>query len=130
MKNWGKKGGIIGPDLTAVPSRFDRRALLESILEPSKVIDEKFRNIAFVLKNGNSIVGAVEREDEQKVIVRESPLGENSIELPKQRIVRREPSPISPMPAGLVNGLRREQILDLLAFLESGANTNSSVFKP
>jgi mono/diheme cytochrome c family protein len=34
----GSEGGFIGPDLTAVASRFDRRTILESMIEPSKVI--------------------------------------------------------------------------------------------
>jgi len=117
---FGNEGGLAGPDLSAVGSRFDRRALLESVLEPSKVIDEKFRNTRFTLKNGTSIAGMVEREDPEKLSVRETPFAEKVIELVKANIVRREPSLVSPMPEGLVNILDREGILDLLALLESG----------
>ena len=124
----GSEGGVIGPDLSAVGSRYDRRSLLESILEPSKVIDEKFRNTVLVLKDGSSLIGAIEREDDQKLSIREGPFVAQATDVPKQEIARREPSAISPMPAGLANVLGREEILDLLAFLGSSGNTNDPVF--
>ena len=127
---FGNEGGLVGPDLSGVGSRFDRRALLESILEPSKVIDEKFRNTAFTLKDGTTVTGTIEREDDQKLLVREGPFSEQPVELAKRDIARREPSVISPMPTGLVNVLRKEEILDLLAFLGSGGNSADPAFKP
>jgi hypothetical protein len=39
------QGPTIGPDLSAVISRFGRKDLLESVLLPSKVIDDKYRNV-------------------------------------------------------------------------------------
>jgi putative heme-binding domain-containing protein len=127
---FGNEGGVVGPDLTSVASRFDRRAMLESIIEPSKVIDEKFRSMSFTLKDGRNILGAVEREDESKVLVREGPFAKEPTELLKKEIAGREPSLISPMPAGLVDVLQRDQILDLLAYLESGAQQNPAIAKP
>lgn len=118
---FGNRGGFIGPDLTAVGSRFDRRALLESILEPSKVIDDKFRNTQFFLKDDNVVTGLIEREDADVLLVRESPIAEKPVSVLKKDILKREPSAVSPMPAGLANSLQREQILDLLAYLQSGA---------
>jgi hypothetical protein len=50
--------------------------------------------------------------------------------LNKADIVRRDASPISPMPPGLLNVLTEDQILDLLAFLESGGNPQHADFKP
>jgi putative heme-binding domain-containing protein len=113
----GNEGGLVGPDLSQVGSRFDKRALLESILEPSKVIDEKFRNIVFTLKDGSTLTGTIEQESETKLLVRESAFAEKAIELPKQNITRREQSTVSPMPAGLINILTREEVMDLIAFL-------------
>ena len=39
---FGNDGGAVGPDLTAVSSRFNRHDILESIIEPSKVVSEQF----------------------------------------------------------------------------------------
>src|SRR5581483_11570327 len=53
----GNAGGSIGPDLTAVSSRFQRRDILESILEPSKVVSEQYMNTAIRTKDGETVVG-------------------------------------------------------------------------
>ena len=121
--------GVTGPDLTAVASRFGRRDILDSILSPSKVIDEKYRLTSFQLKDGSQVSGAVEREDAQKVYLRTEPLAEQPSELPKGNIVRREWSAVSPMPEGLLNTLTRDEILDLLAFLEAGGDASHPAFK-
>jgi putative heme-binding domain-containing protein len=125
----GGEGGFAGPDLAGAGSRFDRRALLESILEPSRVIDDKFIQILFTLADGSTVIGTVEREDEEKVVVRENMLSDEVIELRKSKITGREASTISPMPPGLLDSLDREQILDLLAFLESGGDPEHPSFK-
>ncbi len=44
--------------------------------------------------------------------------------------MKREASPISPMPPGLLNVLNETQVLDLLAFLESGGDPKQPDFKP
>ncbi len=126
----GKSGGDFGPDLTAVAARFSRRDILDSILEPSKVIEEKYRNTLFTLKDGSALSGTIEREDGSSVVVRTSPLAGQTTSLRKTEIIRREVSPISPMPPGLLNVLSENQILDLLAFLESGGDPNHADFQP
>ncbi len=103
----GKAGGVLGPDLTAVASRFNRKDLLISILEPSKVIDEKYRNTTFTLKDGTSVTGTIEREDAAGVVVRPSLALPATTTLRPADIVRREVSAVSPMPPGLLNVLER-----------------------
>jgi hypothetical protein len=49
--------------------------------------------------------------------------------VPKSLIVKREASNISPMPPGLLNTLSEVQILDLLAFLESGGDAQHADFR-
>jgi hypothetical protein len=46
-----------------------------------------------------------------------------------QEIEEQRPSPVSMMPAGLLNTLNRDEILDLLAYLRSGGNANDEAFK-
>ncbi len=123
-------GGVLGPDLTGVGGRFNRRDLLDSIINPSKVVDEKFRNTTFTLKNGESITGSVEQEDAKQVLVRANPFSTSATTVSKSDLVRRDISLISPMPTGLLDVLKLDQILDLIAFLESGGNPNHAAFKP
>ena len=126
----GQTGGLVGPDLTAVSSRFNRRDLLDSILNPSRVIDEKFRNTIFTMKGGANVIGTIEREDEKTVTIRSSPLLPQTTVLQKAEVQGRELSPVSPMPPSLLNVLKQEQILDLLAYLESGGDPKHRDFRP
>jgi putative heme-binding domain-containing protein len=126
----GNTGGDFGPDLTAVGSRFNRHDILDSILDPSRIIDEKYRNTVFTLKDGSAVIGTVDHEEGAKIVVRTSPLSPQMTTLNKASVASREASPISPMPPGLLNVLTENQILDLLAFLESGGNPEHADFKP
>ena len=48
----------------------------------------------------------------------------------KSLIKERSVSETSPMPAGLLNALKAEQILDLLAFIEAGGDAKKPNFQP
>ncbi|PYI83903.1 MAG: hypothetical protein DME26_14260 [Verrucomicrobia bacterium] len=124
----GGEGGVVGPDLTAVSSRFDRRALLESILEPSKVIAETYRTVSIALKSGLIVDGRIVEEDTNTLSIAINPVDPGQCRrVSKADIQTQSVSDISPMPAGLVNTLTKEEILDLLAFLEAGATSEPSV---
>jgi hypothetical protein len=122
-------GGLIGPDLTAVASRFSRRDILDATMNPSRAMDDKFRSAVIRLKNGESLSGTVEAEDAGGIVLRPSPLSEETITVAAPDILTRELSVISPMPTGLLNVLEREEILDLLAFLESGGDAAHAAFR-
>ncbi len=53
----GSTGAQIGPDLSNVGKRFDTRAILESIITPSKVIDPKYLYTVYVLTSGKVVTG-------------------------------------------------------------------------
>jgi len=125
----GNEGGSVGPDLTAISSRFGRRDILESILDPSKVVSEQFANTEFTLNNGNLIIGRLVRETDDKVVIRPSMLAPQMQTIRKSDIKSRQLSKISPMPPGLISTLNKQEVLDLLAYLESAANRDSAVFK-
>jgi putative heme-binding domain-containing protein len=117
----GNEGSFIGPDLTAVASRFDRRALLESIIEPSKVIAEVYRTASLTTKAGAIIDGRIVSEDADAVVIGINPVDpDQKRRVAKADIASRRVSDVSPMPEGLLNTLTREEIFDLLAWLESG----------
>jgi putative heme-binding domain-containing protein len=119
---FGRTGGVVGPDLSAVGSRFDRRALLESILEPSRVVSEVYRTTTVITRGGDILEGRLLAEDEQAVT-----LGLNALDpasaprsVPKASIESRRLSELSPMPSGLVNTLAKEEVVELLRWLEAG----------
>jgi putative heme-binding domain-containing protein len=118
----GADGGTVGPDLTDVSSRFSTRDILESILEPSRVISETYRHVVVATKDGRTITGRVMPVDYRLPVLRlaSNPLSEESVEVPKDEIVSYGESEVSPMPPGLLDTLTREEISDLLAYIESG----------
>jgi putative heme-binding domain-containing protein len=125
---FGNEGGAGGPDLTAISSRFTRRDILESTIEPSKVISEQYQNIAIVRKNGDPVIGRLLEETDAKVVIQPDLLKPDKVEVKKSDIARRVPSKLSPMPEGLVNVLTQEELLDLLAYMESGGRRDHPVF--
>ena len=124
----GNEGGGVGPDLTAVSSRFTRRDVLEAIVEPSKVVSEQFINTTFVLKNGEDITGRIIDESGEKVVIYVNPFTADRTELKKSDIKSRRAAKLSPMPEGLVNVLSKDDLLDLLAYLEAAGRKNHPAF--
>lgn len=126
---FGDFGGSVGPDLTAVASRFDRKALLESIVEPSKVLSEQYQNETVQTLDGRVLTGRVVDEDEKSITIQQDPLDSKRDKVLKDDIETRKPSPISPMPAGLIDVLTRDEILDLIAYLEAAGRRQHQAFQ-
>jgi putative heme-binding domain-containing protein len=125
-----EEGGAVGPDLTAVGSRFGRREVLESILEPSKVISEQYMNEVFELKSGKLVVGRVVDETAETIAVQPNPLSPERVSIKKMEIDTRTPSKVSPMPEHLADVLTAEEILDLIAYMESAGRSSYRSFRP
>jgi len=119
---FGREGGLAGPDLTAVASRFDRYALLESMIEPSKVIADVYRTVTITMKSGAIVEGRVVAEDDKTLLVASNPVdpSDSRRRLAKADVASRKISALSAMPSGLLNTLEMDEILDLLAWLETG----------
>lgn len=125
---FGNEGGSGGPDLTAVATRFGRHDILESIILPSKVISEQYMNTEVKTKSGDVEVGRLVEENNDKIVLQPNLLKLDRVTVQKSEIVLRRLSKISPMPEGLVNTFNKEEILDLLAYVESAGNKNHPDF--
>ncbi len=122
------KGGAIGPDLTAVGSRFSARDILESIVEPSKVISEQYQSFLFTMRDGTVVGGQIAEENHYLLTLIVDPLNGTRQNIPKGHIVKREVSPTSLMPPALLSTLTQEEVLDLIAYLQSGGNEKAPPF--
>ena len=122
----GGSGTPIGPDLSAVGSRFDLRAIAESILEPSKVVDEKYQTTIWELASGRVVRGRVAHIGEHTIKLELNPLTGEAITIDLDDVEASHPDPVSPMPQGLLDTLTLEEILDLLASLRAGGNPQPS----
>ena len=120
--------GVFGPDLSQVSARFNRHDLLMHILQPSLVVDEKYRSTSLTLTDGRQMSGGLEREDDERVELKPNPLSPEVVEVAKAQIKERKVSEISPMPPGLLNALKAEQIFDLLAYFEAGGDPQNKVW--
>jgi putative heme-binding domain-containing protein len=98
--------------------------LLESILEPSKVIAEPYRMVSITLKSGAILDGRIVAEDAGTLSVVINPIDpDQRRRVNKSEVVSQRASDISPMPVGLLNSLKKDEIFDLLVFLEGGGPT-------
>ena len=110
-------GGAVGPDLTGVAARFAPADLLKSLTEPSAVVSEQYQFTILHLKSGEDVVGRIVSDAAGKVTVMTDPLKGTTVELRAAEVESRRPSPLSPMPEGLLNSFQADEILDLLAYL-------------
>ena len=120
----GSDGNNFGPDLSDVFKRFhqDRGEVLRQVLEPSLVISNRYRNVRFALKNGDDVTGIILKEDAATVTVQTGPSDSLIQTLARADVESQQPKDFSPMPLGLLNALAKEEILDLLAWIETGGN--------
>jgi putative heme-binding domain-containing protein len=113
------EGGAVGPDLTGVGRRLNRRDLFDAVFTPSRHVSDQYQNTLFQLENGDVVVGRRMDEDRERIVVAPDPLTDERVEIPKRKIVRMKPSQLSPMPDGLLDTLKKFEVLDLFAYLES-----------
>jgi putative heme-binding domain-containing protein len=124
------EGGNIGPDLTAAASRYNRRDLLESIIDPNKGISEQYAVFHVTQFDGKKeLAGMIVEETNDSLTVLVDPLNGTRDTIGKFKPPTREMLPVSPMPPGLLNTLNRDEILDLLAYIESAGNADAALFK-
>ncbi len=122
---FGADGVNYGPELTDVLKRYsnDRVELLRQIIEPSLAITNRYRNYEFELNDGESVFGMVVKEDGETLTVQTGPSDTLIQTLKKSDFRTQRPQNTSLMPVALLNTLSKEEILDLLAFIESGHNS-------
>ena len=123
------EGGAVGPDLTGLSGRYGRADIVTSILDPSAVISEQYQALSFTLKNGDEVIGRLVEDLPEKYVVVTDSLHGTRVEFKKSDVKERVASKTSPMPEGLADVLTEEEILDLLAYLESNGQAGAPAFK-
>ena len=111
----GLVGQSTGPDLTGLGKRFSQRETLESIVDPNRVISDRYRSLLVATSDGQQIMGMKIDESASEVSLlladgKVAKLQKNEIE--ESKIVEK-----STMPADLLKGLSLDQIADLIAYL-------------
>ncbi|MFY0256251.1 c-type cytochrome [Chitinophaga sp. 30R24] len=123
------EGGVAGPDLTQLGTRFSTKDILEAIIDPSKTISDQYAATVFSLKNGGSILGRLVSQDNEKYIISQNPFApQEHRELLKKEVAGIKTSTVSVMLPGLINRLNPDELKDLVAYLKSGGNRQDTVF--
>ena len=124
------KGGVSGPDLSQLGTRFSPEDILSSIIDPSKVISDQYASAIITLEDGTSIVGRIVDENDQFIQVSQNPFAPDVIKkIRKDQVIGQKLSKTSAMPPGMINRLNEEEINDLLAFLISGGQQDHEIYK-
>lgn len=126
------EGNEVGPDLSELPKKVSdgkltRADVLREVLEPSAVIDEKYRPVVIATEDGGVVTGIVVGKTDKALTVLSGPQAKPK-EVLKEDIAEQVESKISLMPEGLLVTLSKEEILDLLAYILAGGDANHPAF--
>ncbi len=109
------EGQMLGPDLSEVGKRFEWNKILEDVVYPSRVVDARYRQMNFKLKDGQRLVGFVVEDTAESRTIADA----NGIKtlVKNADIEKITVGDTSIMPNNLLDTLKPEQIRDLLRFL-------------
>ena len=127
---FSNEGGMTGPDLSGSGGRYNAHDLLDQIINPSKEINEQFVPIEVVMTDGNKMSGIVVNLNGDGVTINTDMFDPNQrVTVDRKKVKSIEPSKISPMPSGLLNMMKQDEIMDLLAYILSGGDSKNAMFK-
>jgi len=110
------EGVALGPDLTG-SNRADLDYLLENVVTPSAVVGKDYLLTVFTLENGSTLSGMVAKETPEFVTV--AMPGGSTTDIPVDDIESREQMTRSTMPPGLFDTIPKQQVADLVKYLQS-----------
>jgi putative heme-binding domain-containing protein len=111
------EGGHIGPDLSTIGAIRSGRDVLESIVFPSASFARGYEPYVVATRGGTVHTGTLARETAEAIFLHAADRSE--IRVARADIDSIEPGRVSIMPQGLDAQLSRQELGDLLAFLQS-----------
>jgi putative heme-binding domain-containing protein len=127
---YGEDGGATGPDLTQAAGRFALKDLVEAIVEPSKVVSDQYRASVVQTADGRTVTGRLVAESPEKITIVVDPEDATKVvEIPRSQIEEITTSPVSLMPAGLLDQLSEREVLDLIAYTLSRNSPRDARFR-
>ena len=127
---FNNEGGSYGPDLSAAVGRFSPRDLVESIVLPSKEVSDQYAPVVVSLNNGDQVIGRIVNLSGDEVMVSPNMFNpDDLVSIDRKNITSIQPSKVSLMPEGLLNLLKQDEILDLVAYLLSRGDASNAMFR-
>jgi putative heme-binding domain-containing protein len=107
----------VGPNLSGVGGKLSRPALYEAILAPSAAISHNYETHTAVLDDGRSVTGLLVSQSREEVVIR----GADGIDVtaPAGEIEELVKQPVSLMPADLATTLSADELVDIVAWMET-----------
>lgn len=110
----------LGPDLKDITKKYKNELLLKQLVEPSSEINENYQTHKFLLLDGRVVTGVITNTTKKHVEVMTNLLTPTVLrKIKKDQIDEQMKSKVSAMPKGMLNVLTKEEISDLLTFLQS-----------
>jgi putative heme-binding domain-containing protein len=106
-----------GPDLSHIGTKWNRAAMIEQLLTPSKVIDPEWQITTVELKSGVSKLGFITARNDNELTLKMA--GGLTEKLAVAQIAKTTTAPASMMPEGLLQTLTAQEAADLLEYLDS-----------
>lgn len=123
------EGAGVGPDLTQAHTKFNQYGMFFATYSPNDEISDQYANTLVHLKDGKKISGRIKSETDNKITLMPNPFNESyTVEVAIEDVIKKEPSPLSPMPSGLLNRLNPKEIKDLFAYIQAGGDENHEIF--
>ncbi len=124
------EGGAHGPDLSQAAGRFSARDLMESIVDPSKSISDQYGAVNIEMDDGRRVSGRIINLAGDNMMIMPNMMEPNTLVTLNRRLIESvEPSKLSLMPTGLLDTLKDDDVLDLMAYMLSRGDRENKMFK-
>ncbi|MDA0347871.1 MAG: c-type cytochrome [Verrucomicrobia bacterium] len=108
------EGGNLGPHLDGT-NRHDLYYVLENLIDPSAVLPQDYRMTVVTLKDGRILSGNISAQSRHTITIS----GLDSVEvIPVSEVMKQEQLEQSTMPEGLLQTLKEQEVVDLIAYLQ------------
>ena len=125
-----KEGGAVGPELTETFKKWknNRVDVLTQILEPSKVVEDKYKAFTIETLEGK-LFGLVTESTKTHITIITNPQNPVPLKLARDDVDSIKVTKQSLMPGGLLSLLNKDDILDVMALIESAGDSKHTLFK-
>jgi putative heme-binding domain-containing protein len=109
-----REGGRVGPDLTAIGASSPLDYLIDSLLHPEKNVKEGYNTLVVLTADGRVVTGIPVSETDEELVLRTAE--DKTVSIRTADIDEASPG-ATLMPQGLVDGLTRQELADLVRYL-------------
>jgi putative heme-binding domain-containing protein len=108
-------GGSLGPELTHIGKKYEQRALLETIMEPSKAIAPEFVPYLLETKGGQVVAGFIVARSPETIVLKDVSGKVVSVAAADVEVLQQQQKSL--MPELVLSEVTAQDAADLLAYL-------------